>query len=216
MTQTVESIFEYQKTDIFNLTFIQIGTNDGNDYFNKICQKYKPQKLILIEPHKHLNESIRYAYKDLNYELINCAITDDENCSEIKMFNVNTPQHSSILPLKNWNKEIQTTIVPAKTLKTILNEQNINKVNLLYIDTEGFDSFIINSIFKNNLHNNFDAIVFEHWGFSPDDYDQPNEFHGLEGLKNIQILANNNNFIFADFQADGDRSSDNHTIYKKI
>jgi FkbM family methyltransferase len=216
MTQTIEDIFNYQKTDATDLTFIQIGTNDGNDYFNKICQKYKPQKLILIEPHKHLNESIKNAYRNLNPKLINCAITDNESSTEIKMFNVNSPQHSSILPLKDWNKEIQTTIVPAKTLKAVLNEQNINKVNLLYIDTEGFDSFIINSIFKNNLHNNFDVIVFEHWGFSPSDYDTPNELQGLEGLKNIEKLAETNNFLFADFQADGDKSNDNHVIYKKI
>jgi FkbM family methyltransferase len=217
MILTLEDILTYQKTDLQNLFFLQIGTNDGNDFFNKLCQKYLPKNILLIEPHANLNESIKQNYKNLNYNIINIAITDDENIKNINMYSsTGRSEHSSIKPLKDWNTEQVFATVPTKTIKNVLKEFNIEHINLLYIDTEGFDSFIINSIFKSNLQNSFDIIVFEHWGFSPNDYDSPNELHGLEGLKNIEKLAETNNFIFADFQADGDKPNDNHVIYKKI
>jgi hypothetical protein len=33
-------------------TFFQIGTNDGDDLFNKLVQKYIPECIILVEPNK--------------------------------------------------------------------------------------------------------------------------------------------------------------------
>ena len=215
MTHTIETLFEYLLPDLNNLNFIQIGTNTGDDYFNKVCRRYRPKKTLLIEPHSLLNDSIKRNYNELEYQLVNVAIVDDESCQEIKMYNVNSTQHSSVIPLKDWNKEIETT-VPAKTIKSLIKEYSFNHVNLLYIDTEGFDSFIINYIFKNNLQNMFDSIVFEHWGFEDKDYETVNNLHGLRGMEYIKILAQNNNFNYADFRADGDKDSDNHVIYKRI
>jgi FkbM family methyltransferase len=209
-------IFKYQQTLKDKLTFVQIGTNNGNDYFNRLCKEYKPENIILIEPHSHLNEQIIKNYEGLNFTIINKAVTDNDNIEEIQMFGCSKPQHSSIMPLKDWNKEEHTKNVPATTIYKILHNNNIQRVDLLYIDTEGFDSFIINYIINNNLLELFDCIVFEHWGFKPEDYDTPLPLHGLKGMEHIRSVAEKFNFIYADFITDGDHPNDNHVIYKKI
>ena len=216
MTVTYPDIFKCQQALKKELTFVQIGTNNGDDYFNKLCKMYKPKDIILVEPHKHLNEQIIKNYDGLNFNIINSAVTDNESVEEVQIFGCLTPQHSSIVPLKEWNKKEHVKNVPATTVSKILHNNNIQHVDLLYIDTEGFDSFIINYIISNNLLQLFDCIVFEHWGFKPEDYDTPSPLHGLEGMEYIQNIAEKFNFIYADFIADGDRSNDNHVIYKKI
>lgn len=214
MVHTIESLFEYLTPNFNNLNFVQIGTNTGDDYFNQLCKRFNPKNVLLVEPHATLNNKIEKNYTGLRYNLINAAIVDDENCQEIQIYSFdNTTQHSSIKPLKDWNKET-VTIVPAKTIKQIINDYSLQHINLLYIDTEGFDSFIINYIFQNNLQNLFDSIVFEHWGFENKDYDEENKLHGLQGMKYVEELALNNNFLYADFQAHGDKAGDNHVIFK--
>ena len=37
-------------------TFVQIGTNDGNDEFNEIVKEENPDLIILVEPNEKLNE----------------------------------------------------------------------------------------------------------------------------------------------------------------
>jgi FkbM family methyltransferase len=213
---TIDSLFDILSPDLNNLTFVQIGTNNGDDYFNKICKKYKPKNILLVEPHAHLNEQIKQNYQELNYTLENVAITNDENCKSVQMYSATEhTAHSSIKPLKDWNKDKVFATVPAKTLKTLLNQYNFNYINLLYIDTEGFDSFIINYIFNNNLQTQFNSIVYEQWGFSPEHYDEQNELNGQQGMDFIKTRALQSGFSYANFQADGDVHYANHVIYKK-
>jgi hypothetical protein len=44
-------------------TFVQIGTNNGKDFFKNIVDFYKPSKIILVEPNKKLENDIKEAYK---------------------------------------------------------------------------------------------------------------------------------------------------------
>ena len=44
--------------------FIQIGTNTGKDNFNKLVYKYKPKKVILVEPNSQLISKIKENYKE--------------------------------------------------------------------------------------------------------------------------------------------------------
>lgn len=216
MIVSYSEIFKQRQALKNNLTFVQIGTNNGADYFNKLSREYRPKNIILVEPHKHLNEQISKNYEGLNFTIVNSAVTDNESIEEIQMFGCSKPQHSSIIPLKDWNKKEHVKNVPATTIHKILHNNNIQHVDLLYIDTEGFDSFIINYIINNNLLQLFDCIVFEHWGFKPEDYDTPLPLHGLMGMEYIQNIAEKYNFIYADFITDEDRFNDNHVIYKKI
>jgi len=43
--------------------FVQIGTNDGDDEFNKLVIKYKPKRVILVEPNSQLYTTILENYK---------------------------------------------------------------------------------------------------------------------------------------------------------
>jgi FkbM family methyltransferase len=198
------------------LGLMQIGTNTGGDSFNKICSELSPKQILLIEPHEELNEAIHRNYAGLNYTIINTAIVTDESKTCIEMYNTERTQHSSIIPLKTWDlQNLETKTVAAQTIKKILEEYKVNHVNLLYIDTEGFDNFIIDYIIKNNILNMFDNIIFEHWGFAPSDYEVPEKLHGTEGMQYIKQMTESKNFVYADFLSDEDRAGDNHIIYKK-
>ena len=58
--------------------FFQIGTNDGNDNFRLICEKNKPDLIVLVEANiKHIT-SIEDKYRNMsNVHIINKAIYYD-------------------------------------------------------------------------------------------------------------------------------------------
>ena len=47
--------------------FVQIGTNNANDFFMTMCMKFKPSKVLLVEPHSSLNSEIEKCYDGFNY-----------------------------------------------------------------------------------------------------------------------------------------------------
>ena len=171
---------------ITNKVAIQIGSNVGDDEFFKICSEFKPSKIILIEPHISCHPALKLCYSDLpveiNYEGV--AIVTDENISEIQMASATgRTEHTSVIPLKGWNTDIILTS-PATTITKIFKRYNLSNVGLLYIDTEGNDARIIDSIDFNSV--NIDIIVFEAWNFPADSFAEYNKLNGIDGMKYIK------------------------------
>jgi FkbM family methyltransferase len=175
-----------------NNTFIQIGANLGNDNFTKICYAYKPKQIILIEPHEQCHSSLKECYKNLtateiHYECV--AIVDDPNIKEVEMLSpTGKTNHSSIVPMKDWTKE-PFAKVPATTITEIFGKYSLSKVNLLYIDTEGNDARIINSIDFNKFQ--IDTIIYEAWNFKKEDFLQENFLNGVDGMNFINNKLTN-------------------------
>lgn len=152
---------------------IQIGTNDGRDEVFPILSKARYDKIYLIEPHTKCNESIRSMYNGENFEIVNMAITSDPQIIETKLYLFSdNGQHDSIAFRKThvWRQEraaIDSITVPCSTFMKFCESKNIREVDYLFIDTEGLDAEIINSINFNTIK--IRKIRWERWPHENDD-----------------------------------------------
>lgn len=170
--------------------FIQIGVGVDiqPDYFSSLCHKFVPERITLFEPRVDCNNFIKNNYCGLNYNIINKIVTNDDQ-NEESMF---ICQGCSSILTDILDK--RTTLLPATNLKKEINSEE--EIDLLYIDIEAFDTFIIEYIFEHNLHKKIRNIVFEQWSWPYDYYDQDLYMCGYDALKYMQYLATKNNFSF--------------------
>lgn len=140
---------------------VQIGSNKGFDDFTEIIKDKNIEKLILVEPFEEHNESLLECYKhisDLHIE--NIIVNDDSNLeSEVIYYHEEDATHSNKFELASLNmfhslkirsfydKEgIKDRRLPSMTLNQLMNKYNITHIDILFVDTEGFDDKIIKSI----------------------------------------------------------------------
>ena len=138
--------------------FVQIGANDGvlDDPLRDLIIEYHLAGL-LIEPLPDFFEKLRKNYKDqpqLIFE--NIAIATKE--ALFTMYRVK----SDARVLKEWHgmasfekkhllgekipdKYIEPYVVQALTLQTVLTKHHIDQIDLLQVDTEGYDGEIVRS-----------------------------------------------------------------------
>lgn len=172
---------------IYGKPAIQIGSNIGSDSFYDICKNYNPSEIVLIEPYLACHEQLRECYRDLtqpiHYEAL--AIISDDNITEVAMrSSTGRTEHTSIIPLKGWSDNI-VLYSPATTITKIFDKYKFTDIGLLYIDTEGNDARIIDSIDLDKF--NIDIIVYESWGFSQESYDDYNILNGIDGMNYIKL-----------------------------
>lgn len=141
-----------------NLFFIQIGANDGKDYIYEFVSLNRDKVSgIVIEPLKDFFDELSCKYRKFSKVTpVNIAIHNSE--SEMILHRV-APHKLKDLPIwlkgissfnKNHHKLTNTPsnwIIPEKVLCISLNEllkrYQIKKIDLLQIDTEGYDAQII-------------------------------------------------------------------------
>ena len=185
--------------------FIQIGTNNGNDNFRNLVIKESPDLVLLVEPNESLIETIKNNYMNIrNVNIINKAVgyEDDKEISlyipAINKIYGNKGEnnftyadaHFSLLPMNDWGEKENMIEIKTKsiTFNTMCSAYNINEIDYLQIDTEGFDTEIIKMIDFDKI--NIKKLRYEKWGFDPscftryhsDKYDQL----GKNGLKFIE------------------------------
>jgi FkbM family methyltransferase len=145
--------------------FIQIGSNDGKtgDPIYEYVVKYG-WRGILIEPVPYLYEKLKSTYAGrtgLVFE--NIAIADEDGyktfyrveendepgnpfwydqlgsfCKEVVL------KHRHIVP--NLEKHLVSEQIPCISLDSLLQKHGVSKLNLLNIDTEGYDYEIIKTV----------------------------------------------------------------------
>ena len=149
--------------------FLYIGANDGvmSDTIMRYAQKYDWHG-ILVEPVPHVMETLKKNFAQLQnqiYEQIAIAEYDGEK--ELYTFRKTNHQpvfaqllHSfskeSLLKAHiSWGidktKDIVAIKVPTMTVQSLLHKHKVTNLDLLVIDTEGYDYTILKSI-------NFDDI----------------------------------------------------------
>jgi FkbM family methyltransferase len=213
-------------------TYFQIGTNDGNDGFRRLCIKDKPDIIILVEPNiKHLS-AIQNNYKGFPVvHIFNNAIYY-QNDEEVELFipakdgiyglpgvqpdrkqgnHTYTDGQFSLLPMNDWGEKKNMCSFKTKTITfdTICEKLNIKDIEFLQIDTEGFDTEIIRMIDLNKY--NIRNIRYEKWSFSTEcftkyhnDNNNLNNF-GIQGMKFVEQKLVNNNYVLRDIcDQDGD------------
>ena len=154
INKILESIF--LKNNIQNL--IQIGANDGLsfDQLNFYIKKYKCRTL-LVEPIKTNFLLLKKNYKEfsfINFE--NCAITINDEISHLykvdPIYEKNYGNHITAIQSfdKNHlinhgvkNKHIITENVDSLTVLNLIKKHDFKKLDLLFLDCEGYDGKII-------------------------------------------------------------------------
>jgi hypothetical protein len=150
------------------MNIVQLGVCVGNDDLTHIIDKKQPDILILVEPMSIHNEKIYKCYDWVeNLILENISITTD-NQTEMSFY-----YHENDGPLyevasNNINhilkhgysligiKEIK---VKSMSINDLFEKHKLNKIDILFIDTEGIDDLIIKSIDFNKFEIN--EIYFE-------------------------------------------------------
>ncbi len=166
-----------------DFTIVQIGANDGKSrdpVYPFIMER--GWSGVLVEPIPSMFEKLSNTYHNMpNIKLENCAIANADGT--IKMYIVNQddslPEHVKELASLDRNvilrqkptiptidRFIDTVDVPAKTISSLLTTYDIQHLNLLQVDTEGFDYEIIKMTFQASLQP--DIINFESIHLSPE------------------------------------------------
>ena len=170
--------------------FIQIGTNNGDDNFRKLVLKHKPSRVILIEPNSNLYEVILKNYKDIpNVIILNRAIYYEDNKpvdlyigAKNKEYGslsdngiIYTDSQFSLVPMNDWGDKSDMVQITANSIRfdTLCSMLNISEIDYLQIDTEGFDSEIIDMIDFNiyTIH----QLRYENWGFNMEAFTKHND-----------------------------------------
>jgi FkbM family methyltransferase len=142
-----------REPDIF---FLQIGAHDGLSYdpISSYIRRFH-WKGLLVEPQPSIFKKLQENYHDENQLLFeNSALARRDGSIELHCFaNASSEDHASMLASTRkhylvFNGDghrgsLKTITVPALTLKSLLEKHQVERVNILQIDTEGFDFEII-------------------------------------------------------------------------
>lgn len=188
------SIINNDKQIIYNyinekneFSFIQIGSNNGksNDpLYNFI--KSKKCKGVLIEPVNYLFKQLKLNYQDiknLHFENIAISNTNSEKefytikeCNDTNLPNwynqLSSFKLETILTHKKSIPNIEQLIIKqniqTKTIQSIIDKYGIKDLDILHIDTEGYDFEIIKTINFANICPS--VLLFEDKHLSNIDY----------------------------------------------
>jgi len=142
--------------DIFVL---EIGAHDGVSYdpIHSYVTRFHWRGL-LVEPQPAIFQKLKENYRDEKQLLFeNSAIARTDGSIELHCFeNANAEDHASMLTSSrkhylvlngdSHRGALKTLTVPALTLASLLAKHHVERVNILQIDTEGFDFEIIKMI----------------------------------------------------------------------
>lgn len=167
-----------------NLSFIQVGANDGDygDPLKKYIFKYDWNG-IFIEPQPEIFKELLINYKDLEERLHfeNIAISNTpESISLFRPFIGKEINRSAIIEssiastIPNVTarqfgikeSDLEEIKVPTMTLDAIVEKYQLLNIDILQIDTEGYDWGVLKTL---NLKKHQPKIIqFEHGHMSPD------------------------------------------------
>lgn len=156
--------------------YIQIGTNQGNDDFFGMVQRIEEKSnIFLIEPIKNLIPKIEECYNNLkekhNIIILNNGIVTDKNINKLNVYlDYGDMALSSIINRKSYENIVNTIDFNPLTFDELCETYDIKEIELLYIDTEGYDYTIINSIDLDKI--NISNIICEIWDYDIDSSDE--------------------------------------------
>jgi FkbM family methyltransferase len=136
------------------MNIVNIGCNDGDDHVLAFCKKNRDKlsKVLMVEPSvDKLNECMQNYAGIENVYFIDKAITVDNN-NELTLYvdsNCSMGHHTSFrkehLQAHN-HTEITAQEFPAININNLFEEHGLETIDRLYIDVEGYDVDIVNSI----------------------------------------------------------------------
>ena len=170
MSFFLDLIFKKNKID----TLIQVGANDGIrfDELKKYIKK-EDVKSILIEPVNDYYNKLKESYSNnSNIFLENCAVTETKGEINIYKVNkdfisiyddhvrgINSLDRNHLIKHKIKPKHISLEKVKCMSINDIILKHNISKLDLVYIDAEGYDGNIVINLLE--ITEQKPIIIFE-------------------------------------------------------
>jgi FkbM family methyltransferase len=146
------------------LNVIECGGHLGNDT-KKLCEIFNKGVIYCIEANFKLYNNLNNLRYE-NLKLFNCCLSDKTGLSEFYIDS--NPEGdagaSSILPstdsyLNNYIKKEVKINVPSITLCDFMKNNNLDKIDFLWLDVEGFEYYILNG--STNILNKINYIYTE-------------------------------------------------------
>lgn len=152
------------------INVVQLGANAGDDHVSDFITEYKEQinTALLVEPIEEIANQCREFYKnrgDDNVIVHTCAISNTDGQAELTYIPGQT-RLSSLEPgmhVDFLNPATTTMTVDTLTLDSLFSKYKLNKVDVLFIDTEGYDENILSDYDFEKYQTGF--IVWE-WNHS--------------------------------------------------
>lgn len=149
MRRLLETEFADLAINIPNLFFIEVGANDGItvDPLYELIIKHKWDG-ILIEPNPLMVKGLKNTYaNNTNLIIEECLISESDGVIDF-YYNGdnNTTLHNTLcksyadMHFGTYSKAVPTLSL---TFDSLLKKHNINKVDLLMIDVEGYDAVLL-------------------------------------------------------------------------
>lgn len=160
----LDLVIERERARVDDWFFIQIGAHDGVsvDPVRNYITKYN-WKGILVEPQPKIFARLAKACEgNANLKLENAAVGTKDGTASLYAFKEDSrlPYHATMLASFNRDAlvhnghayvgEIEEIKVPTISVRTLLEKHAVKHVNLLQIDTEGFDKEIIRFFIQSN------------------------------------------------------------------
>lgn len=179
-------------------TIVQIGANDGQrfDIINKFIKKFNPS-VVFVEPIKKNFDNLKKYYanqKNLFYE--NSAISVNDEISELYKVKEDKIHFydDHVVGITSFDKKhllkhgiskfhIIKEKVNVISIQNLINKYSLKNIDLLLIDTEGYDAKIVKDFLENS--NLRPLIIFEYIHI------KNNEFS-----ETTKLLLNNNYDLF--------------------
>ena len=194
-------LFEEKKIDYL----IQIGANDGEsfDILNFYIKKYQI-KSLLVEPIRENFEKLKQNYQNCNFvSFDNSAISVGDEISYLyKVKNQYIKNYSDHIPgitsfdknhlIKHGvkNNHIVRESVNSISVKDLISKNNLNSLDLLFIDAEGYDGKIaIDFLLTTSI---LPIIILEYIHIDSDIF---KDLINLLDTKKYNILSLNENLI---------------------
>lgn len=175
--------FIHQKKILFCLrkkiikidSFIDVGSHNGT-YTDLIIKNFKVNKVLMFEPQKFIFKKIKKKYKYTKFiKIFNCAISSKNKLQKIYINNHDLTssltkldetnpylkRKAKLFALNN-NKSLIKEAYNVKSVKLsdVIKKNNIKKINLLKIDTEGHELEVLQGLNKSIKHTQFILIEF--------------------------------------------------------
>jgi FkbM family methyltransferase len=150
------------------MKIVQIGSNDGDDSVRQFINKNQNniELVVLVEPIPFILDKLKENYKDFNNVFIeNIAISDDElekftlYYEEGSNYELSSFRKQHLIDCNCSLEKIKSIDVDCLTINQLFEKYSIDTLDYLYIDTEGLDVHIINSIDFNKFK--IKNLIFE-------------------------------------------------------
>lgn len=175
--------------------YIEAGANDGIFQSRSIdLSKDESFKGILIEPCKSLFDRCVANRSNSRTSFYNCALVsfDKEAEGHIDLYHSNV--HPAMNNVSNWENSISKEKVKAATLASILEKEDVQIVDYLFLDVEGYESEVLKGI-------NFKTVKFKN--VEIESHHVFNKFTLEEELKIFQDLLGENYLLNETVTNDG-------------